>query len=113
MRRNRSQAKLAAAFRFPRHELRLVRNGMRPIVADRLEQTEEYDRALSKPARERDLLAGIIGPFQIRIFHEKRFVVVPTGNLNAIKVGGWVLGGKNHSFLRRGWKQERGHHDVM
>jgi hypothetical protein len=93
---------------FARYKLGLVRNRVRPIGADRLEQTEEYYRAVAEAAIECDLLAGIVGPLQIRIFDEKGFLVVPTGDLNAVKVGGWVLRRENHSFLHPPWVQAQG-----
>jgi hypothetical protein len=109
--RHRSKSKLLLAFTVSRHQLCFVCDRMRSVIAKRLEQTQEYGRALTKPAVECDLLTAFT-PFHFGAFYEKRFVVIPAGNLCGIQARGRVFGSQ-HFFLHRLWVQANSQGHAM
>jgi hypothetical protein len=63
------------------HKLRLIRHRLRPVGAERLDQTQKNHRAIGNGAAQGDVLAGLFIPFEFRLLDKKKFAIYPSRTL--------------------------------
>jgi hypothetical protein len=91
-RRNRPQTELPQAFVGFRLQLDFVRDGMGSVTTDRLEQAQEDDGAIRRPAAQDNLFAKLVSPLQFRVLYKESLIAVPAGNFHATLVRTRVFG---------------------